>query len=132
LNIHKYIFGCEFSLVWRPFLEKKKRVLILASGGGHTSFSYALAGAEVVVTHFSSTALEAIAYKKPTVIVLNPEWKRTIGKADAEIFVKKVGAAFISEINLEGIIEAIEKAKNPEPLALTDGTKVLADMILNL
>jgi len=95
-------------------------------------FPELLAGAEVVVTHFGSTALEAVAYKKPTIIVLNPEWKRTVGKTDAEIFAKKVGATFVSEINLEKLIDAIEKAKNIEIPALRDGAKVLAEMILNL
>jgi UDP-N-acetylglucosamine--N-acetylmuramyl-(pentapeptide) pyrophosphoryl-undecaprenol N-acetylglucosamine transferase len=51
-------------------------------------FHELLAGAEVVVTHFGSTALETVAYKKPTVMVLNPEWKRTVGKPDAKIFSK--------------------------------------------
>lgn len=95
-------------------------------------FHELLAGAEVVVTHFGSTALEAVAYKKPTVMVLNPEWKRTVGKADAEIFAKKVGATFISEISLERFVDAIEEAKYNEIPSLRDGAKVLADMILNL
>jgi UDP-N-acetylglucosamine--N-acetylmuramyl-(pentapeptide) pyrophosphoryl-undecaprenol N-acetylglucosamine transferase len=95
-------------------------------------FPELLAGAEVVVTHFGSTALEAVAYKKPTVIVLNPEWKRTVGEADAEIFAKKVGATFISEVNLERLMDAIEKAKNFEIPTLRDGAEVLAEMILNL
>jgi UDP-N-acetylglucosamine--N-acetylmuramyl-(pentapeptide) pyrophosphoryl-undecaprenol N-acetylglucosamine transferase len=95
-------------------------------------FPELLAGAEIVVTHFGSTALEAVAYKKPTVIVLNPEWKRTVGKKDAEIFAKKLGAAFISDINLEHLMDAIERAKNIEIPSLRDGAKVLAEMILNL
>ncbi len=95
-------------------------------------FHELLAGAEVVVTHFGSTALETVAYKKPTVMVLNPEWTRTVGKADAEIFAKKVGAAFIPEINLDHLIEAIEKAKNMELPTLKDGAKNLAMMILKL
>lgn len=95
-------------------------------------FHELLAGAEVVVTHFGSTALEAVAYKKPAVMVLNPEWKRTVGKADAEIFAKKVGAIFISEITLEHLMDAVEEAKNLKIPSLGDGAKVLADIILNL
>jgi len=95
-------------------------------------FPELLAGAEVIVTHFGSTALEAVAYQKPTVMVLNPEWKRTVGKTDAEIFAKKVGATFVSEINLERLMDAIERAKNMKIPALRDGAKVLADIILNL
>ncbi len=95
-------------------------------------FHELLAGAKVVVTHFGSTALEAVAYKKPTVMVLNPEWKRTVGKTDATIFAKKVGATFISEINLEHLMTAIEEAKNTAIPVLGDGAKVLADIILKL
>lgn len=95
-------------------------------------FHELLAGAEVVVTHFGSTALETVVYKKPTVIVLNPEWTRTVGKADAKIFAKKVGAAFISEINVDRLIDAIEKAKKIEVPKLKDGAKNLANIILKL
>jgi UDP-N-acetylglucosamine--N-acetylmuramyl-(pentapeptide) pyrophosphoryl-undecaprenol N-acetylglucosamine transferase len=91
-----------------------------------------LAGAEIVVTHFGSTALETVAYKKPTVMVLNPEWKHTVGKTDAELFAKKVGAIFIAEINLKRLMDAIEKAKEMHIPVLRDGAKVLADIIINL
>ena len=91
-----------------------------------------LAGAEVIVTHFGSTALEAVVYKKPTVMVLKPEWKRTVGKADAEIFAKKVSATLLSEIDMESLTDAIEQAKKRKLPVLRDGAKVLAEMILNL
>jgi len=97
-----------------------------------SNFPELLAGAELVVTHFGSTALEAVVYQKPTVMVLNPEWTRTVGKADAKFFAKKVGATFISEVNLENLIDAIETAKKNKTPELRDGAKVLADMILDL
>ena len=97
-----------------------------------SKFHEFIAGAEVVVTHQGSTPLEAVVYKKPSVIVPNPELTRTSSKRDFKIFAKKVGAAFVSEINLERLIDAIEKAKNTEIPALRDGAEVLADMILNL
>jgi len=97
-----------------------------------SKFPEFLAGAEIVVTHFGSTALESIVYQKPAIMVLNPEWKRTVGKTDATIFAKKLGATILSDITLESLIKAIEKAKNNKTPVLKDGTKVLADMILNL
>ncbi len=112
-----------------PYMKRHPEWKIIRSS---PKFPELLAGAEVVVTHFGSTALEAVAYKKPMVIVLNPEWKHTVGKRDAEIFSKKVGAAFISEINLDNLMDTIQKAKNIETPALRDGAKVLANMILNL
>lgn len=97
-----------------------------------SKFPELLAGAELIVTHFGFTALESVAYQKPAVMVLNPEWKRTVGKADATIFAKKVGATFLSDVTLESLLDAIEEAKNNKTPALKDGAKVLAEMVLNL
>jgi UDP-N-acetylglucosamine--N-acetylmuramyl-(pentapeptide) pyrophosphoryl-undecaprenol N-acetylglucosamine transferase len=97
-----------------------------------SNFHELLAGAELIVTHFGSTALESIVYKKPVIMVLNPELKRTVGEADATIFAKKVGATFLSDVNLETLICAIETAKKNKTPELRDGAKVLASMILGL
>ena len=96
------------------------------------SFHELIAGAEVVVTHQGSTPLEAVVYKKPSVIVPNPELKRTFPRRDSEIFAKKVGATFLSDFTLESLVDAIEEAKNNKIPALKDGAGVLAEMILNL
>jgi UDP-N-acetylglucosamine--N-acetylmuramyl-(pentapeptide) pyrophosphoryl-undecaprenol N-acetylglucosamine transferase len=96
------------------------------------NFHELIAGAEVVVTHQGSTPLEAVVYKKPSVIVPNPELKRTFPRRDSEIFAKKVGATFLSDITLESLLDAIEEAKNNKIPLLKDGAKVLAEMILNL
>jgi UDP-N-acetylglucosamine:LPS N-acetylglucosamine transferase len=97
-----------------------------------SKFPELLAGAELIITHFGSTALESVVYQKPAVMVLNPEWKRTVGKADAKIFAKKVGAKFLSDVTLESLLDAIGEAKNNRIPVLKDGAKVLAEMILNL
>jgi len=96
------------------------------------NFHELIAGAEVVVTHQGSTPLEAVVYKKPSVIVPNPELKRTFPRRDSEIFAKKVGATFLSDFTLESLADAIEEAKNNKIPALKDGAKALAEMILNL
>jgi UDP-N-acetylglucosamine:LPS N-acetylglucosamine transferase len=95
-------------------------------------FNELIAGAEVVVTHQGSTPLEAAVYKKPSVIVPNPELKRTFPKKDSEIFAKKVGATILSDLTLESLLTAIETAKKRKVPVLRDGAKALADMILNL
>jgi len=97
-----------------------------------SKFPELLAGAEFIVTHFGSTALESVVYQKPVVMVLNPEWKRTVGKTDATIFAKKVGATFLPEVTLESLLDAMEEAKSTRIPALKDGAKVLAEMILKL
>jgi len=95
-------------------------------------FNELIAGAEVVVTHQGSTPLEAAVYKKPSVIVPNPELKRTFPKKDSEIFAKKVGATILSDLTLESLLTAIETAKKRKVPVLRDGAKALADMILDL
>jgi len=97
-----------------------------------SNFSKLLAGAELIVTHFGSTVLEAVVYQKPIVMVLNPEWTRTVGKVDANFFAKKVGATFLSKVNIKNLTEAIEITKKSKTPEMRDGTKVLVDMILNL
>ena len=91
-----------------------------------------VAGADLIVTHFGSTALEAVVYRKPMVIVLNPEWKRTVGRSDAEIFAEKVNAAFVWDVNLENLLKAMEEAKRRTFPIFEDGAKNLAEAILRL
>jgi UDP-N-acetylglucosamine:LPS N-acetylglucosamine transferase len=99
----------------------------------HSAKFYELiAGAEVVVTHFGATILEAIVYKKPTVVVPNPEWTRTAGFEDAKHYARKVNAVLVSEITLQNILKAIEEAKEKPMPTLPDGAENLAYTILNM
>ena len=97
-----------------------------------TTFYELVAGAELVVTHFGSTALEALVYRKPMVLVLNPEWTRTVGKTDAEIFANKVKAAFLSDISLPNLLKAMEEAGKTQLPVFQDGAERLAKIILEL
>jgi UDP-N-acetylglucosamine:LPS N-acetylglucosamine transferase len=96
------------------------------------SFQKYLAGAEIVVTHFGSTVLEAANFKKPIVIVPNPEWKRTVGLEDAVLLAKNVNAEVLSNISVEGLKTAVKNAKSKEPLNLPDGGNNLAAIIREL
>ena len=99
----------------------------------HSARFYELvAGAEVVVTHFGATILEALVYGKPTVIVPNPEWTRTAGIEDAKHYARKVNAVLVSEITLENILNAVEKAKEKPMPTLPDGAENLAYTIINI
>jgi UDP-N-acetylglucosamine:LPS N-acetylglucosamine transferase len=97
-----------------------------------TKFYRLVAGADVVITHFGSTILEALIYNKPTVVVPNPEWTRTAGVKDAVYLAKKVNAILVSEITLNNILMAIEKSKKVHPPKFPDGAENLADIILKL
>ena len=70
-----------------------------------------LAGAKVVITHFGKTAIDAVlSYRKPTIIVLNPEWKYTVGEKDAEILARKLNALLIRSITFNNLEKAIHSA----------------------
>jgi UDP-N-acetylglucosamine--N-acetylmuramyl-(pentapeptide) pyrophosphoryl-undecaprenol N-acetylglucosamine transferase len=95
-------------------------------------FHELLAGAEVVVTHFGYTALEAIVYRKPMVLVLNPEWRLTVGFEDARMLASKLNAQFIHDLTLENLVNAIERAKSQSLPSFPDGAERLADAMLSM
>ncbi|MCW8802079.1 MAG: glycosyltransferase [Candidatus Bathyarchaeota archaeon] len=114
----------------KPFAERHPEWKVLDFTD---KFQELIAGAEVVVTHFGLTALEAaVVYKKPVVMVLNPEWTRTVGAEDAKIFAKKLNAVFISESTVETLTNAIIEAKTKKPLNLPSGAENLAKIIVDL
>jgi len=95
-------------------------------------FNELLAGAEIVVTHFGSTALEAVAYRKPVVLVLNPEWTRTVGLKDAQCLADKVNGVLLSEINEESLMQAIGAVKERGVPVFPNGAQNLANIILQM
>jgi len=95
-------------------------------------FSELVAGATIVVTHFGATALEVLSYKKPMVIVGNPEWTRAAVFEDAKVYAKKINAPLVLEVTLENVLDAIKNAERREIPTLHDGAKALAKIILNL
>ncbi len=96
------------------------------------AFHELLSGAEVVVTHLGVTVLEATVYRKPVVLVPNPEWTRTGGPEDAKYLAKKINAVLVSEIKLDNLLDAIKEARKRKVPTLPDGAKNLADLIMKL
>ncbi|WGM89527.1 MAG: glycosyltransferase [Candidatus Bathyarchaeum tardum] len=114
----------------KPFAERHPDWKVLEFTD---KFQELLAGAEIVVTHFGLTALEAaVVYQKPVVIVLNPEWTRTVGAEDAKILADKLNAVFISESTVRTLTNAISEAKNKKILTLPSGAENLANIIIEL
>ena len=95
-------------------------------------FHELLAGAELVVSHFGGTALDAAIYGKPAVLAPNPEWTRTAGMEDAEYLAEKINAVLVSKIELQILLDAIDEARNRKVPTLPDGAKNLANMIMEL
>jgi len=91
-----------------------------------------IAGANIVISHLGKTVIDAaLTYKKPTIIVPNPEWTLTAGWPDGEILAKKLNAFLVSKITPENILKAIEEVKNRRPPLFPDGAKRLAKIILS-
>ena len=75
-----------------------------------------LASASVVVSHLGKTVIDAaLTYRKPVIIVPNPEWKLSAGWKDAEILANKLNAVLVKEITPRNILHAIDEAKNKNP-----------------
>jgi UDP-N-acetylglucosamine--N-acetylmuramyl-(pentapeptide) pyrophosphoryl-undecaprenol N-acetylglucosamine transferase len=112
-----------------PYMKKRPDWKVIRYS---TAFYELVAGADVVVTHFGSTVLEALIYRKPTVIIPNPEWTRTAGVEDAKYLAKKVNASLVSEISLNNLLNAIEEAQRRSFPTFPDGAQKLADIIFNM
>ncbi len=95
-------------------------------------FHKLLAGAELVVSHFGGTVLDAVIYKKPVVLAPNPEWTRTAGIEDAEYLARKINAVLVSKIELQSLLDAIKEARGRKVPTLPEGAKNLANMIMEL
>jgi UDP-N-acetylglucosamine--N-acetylmuramyl-(pentapeptide) pyrophosphoryl-undecaprenol N-acetylglucosamine transferase len=99
-------------------------------------FQELLAGAELVVTHFGFTVLEAaVVHRKPVVLVPNPEFTtidRSGGVEDARYLATKVNAVMVSEIRTERLLDAIKEARKAKVPTLPNGAEKLANMILEL
>jgi UDP-N-acetylglucosamine:LPS N-acetylglucosamine transferase len=95
-------------------------------------FHELLAGADLVITHYGMTLLETAVYKKPVVLVPNPEWTRTAGIEDAQYLAKKLNAVLVSEIKTKILLDAINEAKNRKIPVFPDGAQNLANAIIAL
>ncbi len=89
-----------------------------------------MAGAAIVVTHLGKTVIDAaLTYRKPVVIVPNPEWKLTAGWRDAEILAQKLNAEIVKEISPENIAKAIEKSRRKTPPRYPNGAMRLKSLL---
>jgi UDP-N-acetylglucosamine:LPS N-acetylglucosamine transferase len=95
-------------------------------------FHELLAGAELVVTQFGVTVLEAVVNKKPVVLVQNLEWTRGATPKDAAYLAKKINGVLVSKIKLEILLDAIDEAKKKKVPTLPNGAENLARIIIRL
>lgn len=95
-------------------------------------FQKLIAGASLIVTHFGSTILEVIAYRKPALLVPPySEWTRTASPKDAECFARKFNYVLVTEINLENLLNGIREASKRKVPTLPNGAENLANQIID-
>ena len=97
-------------------------------------FDWWLAHADVVVGHNSTTILEsAITYRKPVVIVPNPEWKASASSGEAGILAYILNGVYVEYLTPENLAYAINKARRRvPPIWYDNGAKILAEKILEM
>jgi len=94
-------------------------------------FSRWIAGASLVITHLGKTVIDsALTYRKPTIVVPNPEWRLTAGAEDAKILAEKLGICYQESLDPEALKVSIEECWGKIPREYRDGAAELAKYIL--
>ncbi|MGC9010066.1 MAG: UDP-N-acetylglucosamine--N-acetylmuramyl-(pentapeptide) pyrophosphoryl-undecaprenol N-acetylglucosamine transferase [Sulfolobales archaeon] len=89
-----------------------------------------IARASLVITHLGKTVIDsALTYKKPTIIIPNPNWRLTAGYEDARILAEKLGVCYQESLDPEKLLDAIERCKRMRPREYRDGAEELAKEI---
>jgi len=111
-----------------PYLKKHPEWNIFTVKENFQEF---ISGAELVITHLGVTVLEAAMYKKPVVLVPNPEWTRTGGTEDAKHLARKINAVLVSKIETGTLLDATGEAKDRKVPTLPNGAKNLGNKIMD-
>jgi len=96
------------------------------------NFSKWIAGASLVITHLGKTVIDsALTYRKPTIVVPNPEWRLTAGAEDAKILAEKLGICYREELEPEVLKASIDECIGKIPREYRDGAGELVKYILD-
>lgn len=112
----------------KPYIEKHPKWRVFDFD---PDFARWISGAKIVVSHLGKTVIDAaLTYRKPVVIVPNPEWRLTAGWRDAEILAEKLNAILVRDITPQTLEEAIDEACKRKPPTYDDGAEKLAKIIM--
>jgi UDP-N-acetylglucosamine--N-acetylmuramyl-(pentapeptide) pyrophosphoryl-undecaprenol N-acetylglucosamine transferase len=90
-----------------------------------------IARASLVISHLGKTVIDAaLTYKKPVIIVPNPEWRLTAGAEDGRILAEKLGVCYEDRLDPKIMLERIEECRKIKPRNFDDGAEKLAKYIL--
>jgi hypothetical protein len=65
-------------------------------------------------------------------LVLNPEWKLTVGREDARLLAERINAEFIWDLTKENLLRAIERSRDKAVPVFPDGAERLARRIVSM
>jgi len=91
-----------------------------------------IAGARLVISHLGKTVIDAaLSYRKPVIIVPNPEWSLTAGSEDARYLAEKLNAMLVEDLDIGKLKTAIDEAPSRIPPKYDDGAEKLAQALLS-
>jgi len=91
-----------------------------------------IADARIVIAHPGMTAVTAaLGYRKPTIIVYNPEWRLIAPRGDVEKVAREMGAAFLGEADVDGLERALQTVGTPRWRG-PEGARRLAELVRDL
>ncbi len=98
-----------------------------------TDLHYWISRASIVVTHPGKTVIDAaLAYHKPVIIVVNPEWKLTSTPRDAEKLARLLNAVYSGPPTPKRLQKALKLAERKRPPRIPSGAPRLARLALKL
>ncbi|MEM0379865.1 MAG: glycosyltransferase [Desulfurococcaceae archaeon] len=95
---------------------------------------YWISKASVVLGHQGLSIVEAaLSYRKPVILVYNPDLPQTSGLIDSILLAEKLNGLFINpdEVKPSELVEAIEKAKKEKPFEYGNGSLKLAKIVID-
>jgi UDP-N-acetylglucosamine--N-acetylmuramyl-(pentapeptide) pyrophosphoryl-undecaprenol N-acetylglucosamine transferase len=93
-----------------------------------------LAGARIVITQFPGTtaATAALAYRKPVVMVVNPNLPLAASTADAVYYARRLRAVLLSRPSAKLLRRALKLAERIEPPSYPNGGRTLANLAVSI
>ncbi len=98
-----------------------------------TEFEKLVAESSIVITHQGGgTIFEAVLYRKPVIIVFNPELTRTADTEDMRVLATKVGAPFLENAESTALATLIRDVRSQARPTFENGRVRAAETILDL
>ncbi|MEZ0290373.1 MAG: glycosyltransferase [Sulfolobales archaeon] len=86
-----------------------------------------IARASIIITHLGKTVIDAaLTYRKPVILIPNPNWRLTAGAEDAKILAEKLNICYEERLEPRVILERVEECRKRVPREYPDGAERLS------